>query len=146
MNVCLFRIWLKRIPNDRLINFSKKATKPRFENFFFDNCFSGATRSEELLLASRPLGIKVQETSIPDNYLVFTVGETDQIAGVEAEVKHKRFSYFVFKGREGEAYANQDGKISAVELHTYVFESVERFSAGAQTPAMFGGGNGWVIQ
>ena len=60
-------------------------------------------------------GIKVQETSIPDNYLVFAAGETDQIAGVEPEVKHGRFSYFVFKGLEGEADANADGKISAGE-------------------------------
>jgi len=122
------------------------ATKPRSAIFFFDNCFSGATRSEELLLASRPLGIKVQETSIPDNYLVFTAGETDQIAGVEPEVKHGRFSYFVFKGLEGEADANQDGKISAGELHTYVRESVGRFSAGAQTPTMLGDGSRWVVR
>jgi hypothetical protein len=122
------------------------ATKPRSATFFFDNCFSGATRSEELLLASRPLGIKVQETSIPDNYLVFAAGETDQIAGVEPEVKHGRFSYFVFKGLEGEADANQDGKISAGELHKYVRESVGRFSAGAQTPTMLGDAGRWVLQ
>jgi len=122
------------------------ATKPRSATFFFDNCFSGATRSEELLLASRPLGIKVQETSIPDNYLVFAAGDTDQIAGVEPEVKHGRFSYFVFKGLEGEADANQDGRISAGELHKYVRESVGRFSAGAQTPTMLGDGNRWVLR
>ena len=122
------------------------ATKPRSATFFFDNCFSGATRSEELLLASRPLGIKVQETTIPDNYLVFTAGETDQIAGVEPEVKHGRFSYFVFKGLEGEADANQDGKISAGELHKYVRESVGRFSAGAQTPTMLGDAGRWVLR
>ena len=122
------------------------ATKPRSATFFFDNCFSGATRSEELLLASRPLGIRVQETSVPDNYLVFTAGETDQIAGVEPEVKHGRFSYFVFKGLEGEADANSDGKISAGELHTYVKESVGRFSAGAQTPTMLGDSGRWVLR
>ncbi len=122
------------------------ATKPRSATFFFDNCFSGATRSEELLLASRPLGIKVQETTIPDNYLVFTAGETDQIAGVEPEVKHGRFSYFVFKGLEGEADANSDGKISAGELHTFVRESVGRFSAGAQTPTMLGDAGRWVLR
>ena len=122
------------------------ATKPRSATFFFDNCFSGATRTEELLLASRPLGIKVQETSIPDSYLVFTAGETDQIAGVEPEVKHGRFSYFVFKGLEGEADANRDGKISAGELHEYVRESVGRFSAGAQTPTMLGDKAKWVLR
>ena len=97
-------------------------------------------------MASRPLGIKVQETSIPDNYLVFTAGEADQIAGVEPDVKHGRFSYFVFKGLEGEADANSDGKISAGELHAYVRESVGRFSAGAHTPTMLGDAGRWVLR
>jgi hypothetical protein len=122
------------------------ATSPRFATLFFDNCFSGATRSEELLLASRPLGIKVEQTDVPENYLVFAAGETDQIAGVEPEVKHGRFSYFVFKGLEGEADANSDGKISAGELHQYVKESVGRFSAGAQTPTMVGDAGRWVLK
>ncbi len=122
------------------------ATKPRSAIFFFDNCYSGATRSEQQLLAARPLTIKVEETDVPDNYLVFAAGETDQIAGVEPEVKHGRFSYFVFKGLEGEADANQDGKISAGELHTYVRESVGRFSAGAQTPTMLGDAGIWVVR
>ena len=58
----------------------RSAQRPRSATFF-DNCFSGATRSEELLLASRPLGIKVQETSIPDNYLVFAAGRQTRLLG-----------------------------------------------------------------
>jgi len=121
------------------------AAKPRTATFFFDNCYAGTTRSEERLLAQRPLSIKVQESPVPDNYLVFTAGESNQTAGVLDEVKHGRFSYFVFKGLEGEADANQDGKISAGELHAYVRESVGRFSAGAQTPTMLGDAGRWVL-
>ena len=133
------------ISRTRFFNEIEKA-RPRSATFFFDNCYSGATRSEELLLASRPIGIKVQETDVPDNYLVFTAGESNQTAGVLNEVKHGRFSYFVFKGLEGEADANSDGKISAGELHTYVKESVGRFSAGAQTPTMLGDSSRWVLR
>ena len=122
------------------------AAKPRTATFFFDNCYAGTTRSEERLLAQRPLSIKVQESPVPDNYLVFTAGESNQTAGVLDEVKHGRFSYFVFKGLEGEADANQDGKISAGELHKYVRESVGRFSAGAQTPTMLGDAGRWVLR
>ena len=122
------------------------AAKPRTATFFFDNCYAGTTRSEERLLAQRPLSIKVQESSVPDNYIVFTAGESNQTAGVLDEVKHGRFSYFVFKGLEGEADANQDGKISAGELHAYVRESVGRFSAGAQTPTMLGDAARWVLR
>ena len=122
------------------------AAKPRTATFFFDNCYAGTTRSEERLLAQRPLSIKVQESPVPDNYLVFTAGESNQTAGVLDEVKHGRFSYFVFKGLEGEADANSDGKISAGELHAYVKESVGRFSAGNQTPTMLGDGSRWVLR
>ena len=122
------------------------AAKPRTATFFFDNCYAGTTRSEERLLAQRPLSIKVQESPVPENYLVFTAGESNQTAGVLDEVKHGRFSYFVFKGLEGEADANSDGKISAGELHKYVRESVGRFSAGAQTPTMLGDAGRWVLR
>jgi tetratricopeptide (TPR) repeat protein len=122
------------------------AAKPRTATFFFDNCYAGTTRSEERLLAQRPLSIKVQESPVPESYLVFTAGESNQTAGVLDEVKHGRFSYFVFKGLEGEADANQDGKISAGELHKYVRESVGRFSAGAQTPTMLGDAGRWVLR
>lgn len=120
--------------------------RPRSAIFLFDNCYPRATRSEQLLLAARPLTIKVEETLVPHNYLVFAAGETNQIAGVEPEVKRGRFSYFVFKGLEGEADANSDGKISAGELHKYLRESVGRFSAGAQTPKMLGDAGRWVLR
>ena len=51
-----------------------------------------------------------------------------------------------FQGLEGEADANQDGKITAGELHAYVRESVGRFSAGAQTPTMLGDAGKWVLR
>ena len=121
------------------------AWNPRSATFFFDSCFSGATRSEELLVAARPLGIKVQDDEVPDNFLVFNAGESDQIAGVIDEVRHGRFSYFLFKGLEGAADVNQDSKISVEELHSYVREQVTRFSGGAQIPEIKGNKSGWVI-
>jgi hypothetical protein len=121
------------------------AWDPRTATFFFDSCFSGATRNEELLVAARPLGIKVQNEEVPGNYVIFSAGESDQIAGVIDEVRHGRFSYFLFKGLEGDADVNQDSKISAAELHSYIRKQVGRFSGGAQTPQVMGDKSGWVI-
>ena len=71
-----------RIPPSPVSGSSMRSVprNPRSATFFFDNCYSGATRSEQQLLAARPLTIKVEETDVPDNYLVFAAGETDQIA------------------------------------------------------------------
>lgn len=121
------------------------AWNPRSATFFFDSCFSGATRSEELLVAARPLGIKVQDDDLPDHFVVFNAGESDQTAGVIDEVRHGRFSYFLFKGLEGAADADRDSQISIEELYSYIREQVMRFSAGSQTPEIMGEKSGWVI-
>ena len=41
------------------------------------------------------------------------------------------FSYFLMKGMEGEAGANQDNQITAGELHVYVEQNVVQQSCGA---------------
>jgi len=115
-----------------------KAVVPKSATFFFDNCYGGTNRDDQLLLASRPLSIKVEESPVPANFLVFNAGESDQTAGVLDEVKHGRFSYFLFKGLEGEADLDGNGKISAGELQGFVRDGVSRYSAGSQTPTMLG--------
>jgi len=115
-----------------------KAVAPKSATFFFDNCYGGTNRDDQLLLASRPLSIKVEESPVPANFLVFNAGESDQTAGVLDEVKHGRFSYFLFKGLEGEADLDGNGKISAGELQGFVRDGVSRYSAGSQTPTMLG--------
>ena len=115
-----------------------ESMSPKSATFFFDNCYSGTNRNEELLLASRPLSIKVEDSPVPANFLVFNAGESDQTAGVLDEVKHGRFSYFLFKGLEGEADMDGNGKISAGELQGYIRDAVGRYSAGSQTPTMLG--------
>ena len=54
------------------------------------------------------------------------------------EAKHGMFSYFLMKGMEGEADSNQDNKITAGELHSYVQQNVVQQSSGSQTPELQG--------
>ena len=123
-----------------------KTANPRLGIFFFDNCYSGATRSENLLLASRPLSIRVDEPETPENFTIFSAGEADQTAGVIEEVRHGRFSYFLFKGLEGLADADEDKKVTAEELHAYLMRQVGRFSAGSQRPTLFGNKNQVILR
>ena len=75
-----------------------------------------------------------KQQSVPDNFTVMTAAAGDQTALPMEEAKHGMFSYFLLKGMEGEADTNQDNKIIAYELHSYVEKQVIQQSSGSQTP------------
>ena len=91
-----------------------------------------------MLIASRPIAIKALKQSIPDNFTVMTAAAGDQTAKPLEEAKHGMFSYFLMKGMEGDADANNDNQITAGELHQYVEQNVIQQSSGSQTPELQG--------
>ena len=91
-----------------------------------------------MLIASRPIAIRALEQSIPDNFTVMTAAAGDETAKPLEEAKHGMFSYFLMKGMEGEADANNDNEITAGELHEYVQTNVMQQSSGSQTPELQG--------
>ena len=115
-----------------------KAADPRSVTVFFDTCYSGQSRGEDMLIAARPVLIKAIKKDIPDNFTLFSAAAGDQTAKPLEEVKHGMFSYFLMKGMEGEADKNQDNKITAGELHEYVKANVVQQSSGSQTPELQG--------
>ena len=114
------------------------SVNPRSVTVFLDTCYSRDTRGETRLIAGRPLNIKLQEQSLPEGFTVLTAAGGDQIAKPLKEAQHGMFSYFLMKGMEGEADANNDNKITAGELHTYVQTNVIQQSSGSQTPELQG--------
>ena len=52
----------------------------------------------------------------------------------------------VLKGMEGAADANQDNKITTLELHEYVKESVWQQSSNKQLPELHGDENRVLVQ
>ena len=122
------------------------AANPRSVTVFLDTCYSGQTRNEEVLIASRPLVLVPKQQSVPDNFTVMTAAAGDQTANPLEEAKHGMFSYFLMKGMEGEADANQDKRITAGELHTYVQTNVIQQSSGSQTPELQGDADRVVVQ
>jgi len=125
------------ILRDRLFS-DVAAANPRSVTVFLDTCYSGTTRGTDMLIASRPIAIRALEQSIPDNFTVMTAAAGDQTAKPLEEAKHGMFSYFLMKGMEGEADANQDNEITAGELHSYVQTNVIQQSSGSQTPELQG--------
>ena len=59
-----------------------KASKPRSVTVFLDTCYSGATLSEEMPIAGRPIVIKANEQPIPENFTLLTAAAGDQIANL----------------------------------------------------------------
>jgi len=100
------------------------SANPRSVTVFLDTCYSGTTRGTDMLIASRPVGLRVLEQSIPDNFTVMTAAAGDQTAKPLEEAKQGMFSYFLMKDMEGEADTNQDDQITAGELHAYVEQNV----------------------
>ena len=114
------------------------AANPRSVTVFLDTCYSGTTRGTETLIASRPIAIKAKQQDIPEGFTVMTAAAGDQTAKPLEEAKHGMFSYFLMKGMEGDADANQDNQITAGELHAYVQQNVIQQSSGSQTPELQG--------
>jgi hypothetical protein len=125
------------ILRDRLFS-DVAAANPRSVTVFLDTCYSGTTRGTDMLIASRPIAIRALEQSIPDNFTVMTAAAGDETAKPLEEAKHGMFSYFLMKGMEGEADANNDNEITAGELHSYVQTNVIQQSSGSQTPELQG--------
>ncbi len=115
-----------------------KQANPRSVTVFLDTCYSGATRGTDMLISSRPINIRAIEQSIPNNFTVFSAAAGDQTSKPLEEAKHGMFSYFLMKGMEGDADANNDNKITARELHAYVEQNVVQQSSGSQTPELQG--------
>ena len=116
------------------------SVNPRSVTVFLDTCYSGDTRGESRLIAGRPLGIKLQEQSLPEGFTVLTAAGGDQIAKPLKEAKHGMFSYFLMKGMEGDADSDGNNEITARELHSYVKENVVQQSGGSQVPELQGDG------
>lgn len=114
------------------------SVNPRSVTVFLDTCYSGDARGGSRLSTGRPLGIKLQEQSLPAGFTVLTAAGGDQIAKSLKEAQHGMFSYFLMKGMEGDADTDGNNEITARELHTYVRENVVQQSNGSQVPELQG--------
>jgi hypothetical protein len=100
--------------------------KPKTTTFFFDACYTGSSRDDELIMAdARPIRIldDVNE-NIPENFTIFSATKLNQIASGLKSAKHGIFSYYLMKGLEGKADLDQDGKLTNNELLTYLDNNV----------------------
>ena len=92
---------------------------------FLDTCYSGGTRTNEVLLAdARPIAIVPDMKALPSNVTVLAAASGAQLSSTYEAAQQGLFSYWLMKGLEGDADANQDKKITTGELHEYVAKQV----------------------
>ena len=118
---------------------------PKSVTMFFDTCYSGQTRDERMLVASkRSIIIVPNEQETPNNFTIFSASNFDQTSTSIEEAKHGIFSYYLMKGLEGNADDNRDKEITNGELIAYLKTNVSReaFSqAREQDPTLVGNHN-----
>jgi hypothetical protein len=122
---------------------------PRNVTIFLDACYTGKARSGEVLMADaelRPIAIRPIDDGLPDNFTLLTASSGSEFSGPLKEVKQGMFSYYLMKGMEGVADTNQDNKITAGELHSYVKANVLQQSSDSQTPQLQGDENRVLVR
>jgi len=117
---------------------------PKSVTVFLDTCYSGATRSEEFLVASKQIFIEPVEQLIPKNFSVFSASAGKETAKVLKEAGHGLFSYYLMKGLEGEADKNNDKQITNEELIGFIKKNVSR--QANQTPQLSGNPGQVLVQ
>ena len=110
------------ILRDDLIASAKGA---RTITMFLDTCYSGGTRTNELLLAdARPIAIVPDKSALPLNVTVLAAASGAQLSSTYEAAQQGLFSYWLMKGLEGDADINRDRKITTGELHEYASKNV----------------------
>ena len=79
-----------------------------------------------IIADARPITIVPVESTFPENFTILSASGSSEISGSLPEAEHGLFSYFLMKGLEGDADANNDKKITNGELHNYVRSNVTR--------------------
>jgi len=108
-----------------------------------DACFSGNTAKGMLFRGISPVMVQVGKISdAPQNALVFTSADADQVSSWYPEKRHSLFTYYFLKGLQGEADGNGDGRITAGEMRGWLAEQVpymaRRLNGVEQTPVVMG--------
>ncbi len=126
---------------DDMYSFLSKI-KARSVSVFIDACFSGESRSKEMLIKGiRPLSIRIENPLLTnDNSIVMTASNGSQYSSAYPDKNHGLFTYFLLKGLKGEA-RGRDKKLTIDELYNYVHKNVSE-TAGyldkEQTPGIIG--------
>lgn len=105
-----------------------------------DACFSGRNASGEQLVAGlQPLVVTTSQPTADARTTLLTAAASDEYAGPLPGAARPAFSYLVLGGLRGWADLDEDGRVSAGELHRYATSTMRSTIRGRrQTPTLVG--------
>lgn len=92
--------------------------------YFIDACFSGATRTGEMIAQSRGVTVNSKAGVLQGNAVAFTAAQGNETAYVYQEKSHGLFTYYLLKKLK-----ETQGDVSIGELADYLNAQVTRLSA-----------------
>lgn len=97
-----------------------------------DSCFSGAGGRSIVAKGARPVGLAIENSSLPamegKKMVVFSASQNNQVSSAFPEKQHGLFTYYFLKGFQGSADKDSNGMVSVGELQDYVRTEVQRQS------------------
>ncbi len=108
-----------------------------------DACFSGFPEGGDLFKGISPAMVKVDRSLTgPDNALVFTSGQADQVSTWYPAKRHSLFTYYFLKGLQGESDADNNKQITVAEMSAYLEDKVpwmaRKLKGTTQQPQVMG--------
>lgn len=108
-----------------------------------DSCFSGNSDKGMLFKNISPAMVRVKKQyKGPGNALIITSAAVDEVSSWYVKKKHSLFTYYFFKGLQGDADFDGDSKILVSELKKYLKEKVpymaRRLTGAEQNPVISG--------
>ncbi len=124
--------------------------KPKDLIVFIDACFSGLAENGPLVHNIRftPKKVKYPELN-KENITVFTSSKDIEFSNSSDEYQHGIFTYYLFKGLNGEADKNRDSTLTYIELQKYLEMNIPKLARELeriQNPYIFGQKEGILLQ
>jgi len=91
---------------------------------FLDACFSGSSRSDNMLALARSVAYAPDDEILSGNLVVFSASTGKQTAHPYKEKQHGMFTYFLLKKMQ-----ETSGKVTYKDLETYISEKVTQRSS-----------------
>ncbi len=113
-----------------------------------DACFSGAGGRSVLAKGARPLVMKVDTATAPQNLTVFAAASGEQITSTLEDQGHGTFTYYFLKGLSGGA-KDASGRVTTQALYDYLKPKVQdaaRRQNRDQEPVLHGQGDRELVR